>query len=293
MSASIGRADRDEHLALRRPACHFEIRGRSLGSFLKDLDWLFMLWRPVMSALLAATAPSRVVIVPGNGCSGEVRDANWYGWLEQQLVADGAFEEVVLRNMPDPVVARESVWVPFLRDELACDARTIVVGHSSGAEAAMRLAETTALGGIVLVAACHTDLGSPSEAAAVRRARARAGLVYSPHSHAPSRARPPPQGYYSRPWSGRRFGPTPGSSRSSTRRRSFIPLAEARHVAENLGSTLTDASGARTSSSRSTRARRATGHASEPDDAAISAPKRRVLQQHRKQGVPGRRRFKI
>ena len=103
-----------------------------------------MLWRPVMSALLAATAPSRVVIVPGKGCSGEVRDANWYGWLEQQLVADGAFEEVVLRNMPDPVVARESVWVPFLREECECDARTIVVGHSSGAEAAM-LAELSAM----------------------------------------------------------------------------------------------------------------------------------------------------
>ena len=207
---------------------------------------LFMLWRPVMSALLAATAPSRVVIVPGNGCSGEVRDANWYGWLEQQLVADGAFEEVVLRNMPDPVVARESVWVPFLRDELACDARTIVVGHSSGAEAAMRLAETTALGGIVLVAACHTDLGSPSEAAAVRRARARARpQAHSPHSHAPSRARaPPPQGYYSRPWEWAAIRANAGFiAQFHAPDDPFIPLAEARHVAENLGSTLTELPG--------------------------------------------------
>lgn len=29
-----------------------------------------------------------------------------------------------------------------MREQLRCDASTIVVGHSSGAEAAMRLAET-------------------------------------------------------------------------------------------------------------------------------------------------------
>ena len=48
----------------------------------------------------------------------------------------------VLRNFPDPVMARESVWIPFMRDELSCDQHTIIVGHSSGAEAAMRYAET-------------------------------------------------------------------------------------------------------------------------------------------------------
>ena len=36
--------------------------------------------------------------------------------------------------MPDPNLARESVWVPFMRDTLRCDANTVVVGHSSGAE---------------------------------------------------------------------------------------------------------------------------------------------------------------
>ena len=172
--------------------------------------------RLLMSALLA-TAPSRVVIVPGNGCSGEVRDANWYGWLETQLLADGAFEEVVLRNMPDPVVARESVWVPFLRDECGCDARTIVVGHSSGAEAAMRLAENTPLGGIVLVAACHTDLGVPSEAAA---------------------------GYYARPWEWAAIRANAAFiAQFHAPDDPFIPLHEARHVAENLGSTLTELPG--------------------------------------------------
>ena len=47
-----------------------------------------------------------------------------------------------MQNFPDPVKARESVWIPFMQDELQCDADTIIVGHSSGAEAAMRYAET-------------------------------------------------------------------------------------------------------------------------------------------------------
>ena len=48
----------------------------------------------------------------------------------------------MLRNFPDPVMARESVWIPFMQDELSCDQHTIIIGHSSGAEAAMRYAET-------------------------------------------------------------------------------------------------------------------------------------------------------
>ena len=115
----------------------------------------------------------RVVIVPGNGCSGDVRSANWYGWLEDELKACGEFSEVVLRTMPDPIRARERIWCPFLENECRCGSDTILVGHSSGAEAGMRLAETVKLAGLVLVSACHTDLGDAGERAA---------------------------GYYSRPW---------------------------------------------------------------------------------------------
>ena len=39
----------------------------------------------------------------------------------------------------------------------------MLVGHSSGAAAALRLLETTRLAGAVLVAACHSDLGDPGE----------------------------------------------------------------------------------------------------------------------------------
>lgn len=71
--------------------------------------------------------------------------------------------EVRLENMPDPWQARESVWLPFMRETLQCDAGTIIVGHSSGAEAAMRFAEKYPVKGLVLVSACVTDLGDENE----------------------------------------------------------------------------------------------------------------------------------
>lgn len=33
-----------------------------------------------------------------------------------------------LENMPDPYHARESIWLPFMRETLKCDADTIIVG---------------------------------------------------------------------------------------------------------------------------------------------------------------------
>lgn len=73
--------------------------------------------------------------------------------------------EVVLRNMPDPMVARERIWIPFIENEIGVDENTIVVGHSSGAVAAMRLCEKNQLYGAILVSACYTDLGCDNEKA--------------------------------------------------------------------------------------------------------------------------------
>ena len=65
--------------------------------------------------------------------------------------------------MPDPVLARECYWLPFMRDELACDQKTIIVGHSSGAAAAMRYAEQWPVAGLVLVGAYSSDLDDETE----------------------------------------------------------------------------------------------------------------------------------
>ena len=112
----------------------------------------------------------RIMIVPGNGCT-NVRNSNWYGWLADQLESLGLFSQVILQNMPDPYVAREKHWIPFIRKCLVGDRpeddpelnNTILIGHSSGAEAAMRYLEKYPLVGCVLVSACHTDLGSDNE----------------------------------------------------------------------------------------------------------------------------------
>ncbi len=105
----------------------------------------------------------KVIIVPGNGCT-DTEDANWYSWMRDSLrkfVNEKNLEiEIVLpKCMPDPHVAKEKIWVPYLQNQLKADESTVVVGHSSGAEAAMRLAEKQKLAGIVLVSACYTDLG--------------------------------------------------------------------------------------------------------------------------------------
>ena len=113
-------------------------------------------------------------------------------------------------TMPDPVGAKESVWVPFMRETLKVGADTVVVGHSSGAVAAMRLAEETPVAALVLVSACHTDLGDPGERAA---------------------------GYYARPWRWDAIRANCGRIiQFHSDNDPFIPDSEARHVAENLQS---------------------------------------------------------
>ncbi|CAJ1403314.1 unnamed protein product [Effrenium voratum] len=120
---------------------------------------------PSSTPIELGSAPSlrRCVIAPGNGCS-PVAEANWYAWLAAQLRSSGVFEEVILRDFPDPDAARREVWLGFLKD-LRVGVDTVLVGHSSGAQAAMRLAEEQIVGGLVLVAACHSDLGDAGERA--------------------------------------------------------------------------------------------------------------------------------
>ena len=67
----------------------------------------------------------------------------------------------VLRNMPDPITARRSIWLPFLKDDLEVDQDTIIIGHSSGACAAVRFAETNKVAGIILVGAYTSGGFSP------------------------------------------------------------------------------------------------------------------------------------
>ena len=126
--------------------------------------------------------------------------------MERDLRALGL--DVVNRTFPDNVRARAAVWLPFL-DQLGADANTILIGHSSGAVAALRYAETHRLLGSVLVGVCHTDLGDPGERAS---------------------------GYYRDPW---RWDDIRVHQRwigiFQSRDDPLIPVSEARYVAARLG----------------------------------------------------------
>ncbi|XP_030050601.1 serine hydrolase RBBP9 isoform X1 [Microcaecilia unicolor] len=154
--------------------------------------------------------PKKAVIVPGNG-AGNVESCLWYGWTRKRLEKIPNFQ-CLLRNMPDPVTARESQWLPFMESELQCDERTVIIGHSSGAAAAMRYAETHKVYAIILVSAYTSDLGDDNERAS---------------------------GYFNRPWQWEKikqncqlivqFGSTDDP---------FLPWDEQQAVADGLGADL-------------------------------------------------------
>ena len=150
---------------------------------------------------------NKVAIIPGNG-AGDVYKANWYGWLHSKLNVNPNIT-CLLENMPDPVVARESIWIPFMRNELAVNEKTLIVGHSSGACAALRFAEKYKVGGIVLVGAYISDLGDENEKAS---------------------------GYFNRPW---QWDIIKSNSRLiiqfASKDDPFLPWEEQEQVSKNLG----------------------------------------------------------
>jgi len=54
---------------------------------------------------------------------------------------------------------RSAIWIPFINKDLGASPECVVVGHSSGAVAALRLAERQKLKGIIIVAGYDSDMG--------------------------------------------------------------------------------------------------------------------------------------
>jgi len=62
----------------------------------------------------------KVVLAPSNGCGdADLEDVMWYGWMQRKLQEAGI--ACRLQSFPDPNMAKESVWLPFLREELLVD----------------------------------------------------------------------------------------------------------------------------------------------------------------------------
>jgi len=100
----------------------------------------------------------KAILIPGNG--GGTPQDNWFPYLERELPKLGIM--VINKQFPDPVLARQEFWLPFIK-ELGADENTILIGHSSGAIAALRFAEKNKILGTVLVGAYYTDLGDENE----------------------------------------------------------------------------------------------------------------------------------
>ncbi len=102
----------------------------------------------------------KAVFIPGNGESSTKE--NWFPHVQRELEKLGV--QVIAEDFPDPDLARAQHWLPFLA-KLGVDESTILIGHSSGALAAMRYAEHHKIMGSVLVGVAHTDGGDPKEKA--------------------------------------------------------------------------------------------------------------------------------
>ena len=153
----------------------------------------------------------RVVIVPGNQ-GDDMFQTFWYGWLYEELNKESDIT-CILKNMPDPVYARESIWLPYMEKELHCDLDTVIVGHSSGAVAAMRYAETRKVHRMVLVSAYTSHLDDPTEKES---------------------------GYFNRPWRWEQIKSNVGGTiiQFGSKDDPFLPWSEQTKVAKGLDSEL-------------------------------------------------------
>lgn len=97
----------------------------------------------------------RVVLIHGN-CGASI-DGIWFPYLKRELEDRGY--DVVAKTFPDPIKGRMRYWLPFLTEVIRPDERTAIIGHSSGAVAAFRYAESAPLFGTFAVAGHHTDCG--------------------------------------------------------------------------------------------------------------------------------------
>lgn len=107
---------------------------------------------------------TNVIFIHGNNGgqeNGGAKHDYWFPSAAREFERMGL--RVVLKSFPDPKIARMSIWLPFLENECGANEHSILIGHSSGAIAAMRYAETHQILGSVLVGAYYTDTGDEIE----------------------------------------------------------------------------------------------------------------------------------
>lgn len=101
----------------------------------------------------------RVILLHGNG--GSKGTDNWQPYIKKEL--EKLDVTCLSPDLPDNVQARRKYWFPYFDHELKLSENDIVVGHSSGALAIMKYAQTRKIGGSVLIGTYYTDLGYEGE----------------------------------------------------------------------------------------------------------------------------------
>jgi predicted alpha/beta hydrolase family esterase len=151
----------------------------------------------------------KAILIHGNG--GGTKDDHWQAWLAGELEKRGV--EVINETFPDNDLARAKYWLPYI-EKLGADENTILIGHSSGAVAAMRYAENHKILGSFLVAPCYTDLGDEDEKKS---------------------------GYYDEAWDWEKIRQNQKFIvQFSSQNDPYIPIDEARFIHDNLNSDYTE-----------------------------------------------------
>lgn len=101
----------------------------------------------------------KAMIVPGN--DNTLITSNWYQYVKDELQKLGF--EVIAEKMPDPILARKKIWIPFIKEKILNDPNSILIGHSSGAVALLRYLEENKCKSAILVACYHSDLNNDLE----------------------------------------------------------------------------------------------------------------------------------
>lgn len=148
----------------------------------------------------------KIVLIHGNG--GGTSADHWFPQLTKLLRDLGL--NVVAKDFPDNQVAHDSIWLPYLKNEIKADENTIIIGHSSGGVAEMRFAEENKIYGSVLVGVNYTDLGDATEKES---------------------------GYYSRPWNWEKIKANQNwIVQFASKDDPYIPISEPRFIHEKLSS---------------------------------------------------------
>lgn len=102
--------------------------------------------------------PYCLMLIPGNDGT-PLNETYWYSWFRAKMTDLFPLLDVILEDMPDPKQAREQYWLPFIKSHISGYSKVFLIGHCSGAEAIMRLLESTYIDGVFLLCGCINDLG--------------------------------------------------------------------------------------------------------------------------------------